>query len=95
MSTIDRFDILIIGSGESGKHLAWTMASEGRRTAVVERKLIGGSCPNIACLPTKNVIQSAKVRSLITRAAEFGVDLGAAVTNIKGVIARKQAMVDN
>jgi pyruvate/2-oxoglutarate dehydrogenase complex dihydrolipoamide dehydrogenase (E3) component len=55
------FDILIIGSGEAGKYLAWTMAKAGRRTAVVERGLIGGSCPNIACLPSKNIIHSAKV----------------------------------
>jgi pyruvate/2-oxoglutarate dehydrogenase complex dihydrolipoamide dehydrogenase (E3) component len=55
------FDILIIGSGEAGKFLAWTMAKAGQRTAVVERGLIGGSCPNIACLPSKNIIHSAKV----------------------------------
>lgn len=43
---IENYDILVIGSGEAGKYLAWTMAGEGRRTAVVERRLIGGSCPN-------------------------------------------------
>jgi pyruvate/2-oxoglutarate dehydrogenase complex dihydrolipoamide dehydrogenase (E3) component len=58
------FDILIIGSGEAGKFLAWTMAKAGQRTAVVERGLIGGSCPNIACLPSKNIIHSAKVAEL-------------------------------
>jgi pyruvate/2-oxoglutarate dehydrogenase complex dihydrolipoamide dehydrogenase (E3) component len=71
------------------------MASEGHRTAVVERKLIGGSCPNIACLPSKNIIASAKVRSFTRRAAEFGVDLESAATNMKGVQARKRAMVDS
>jgi pyruvate/2-oxoglutarate dehydrogenase complex dihydrolipoamide dehydrogenase (E3) component len=60
----------------------------------VERALIGGSCPNIACLPSKNIIHSAKVRSLTMRAAEFGVDLESAATNMKGVQARKRAMVD-
>ncbi|MEE6261706.1 FAD-dependent oxidoreductase [Plantactinospora sonchi] len=94
MSSTENFDILIIGSGEAGKYLAWTMAGEGRRTAVVERELIGGACPNIACLPSKNIIHSAKVRHFTTRAAEFGVDLGSAVTNMKGVQARKRAMVD-
>lgn len=68
----DNLDILVIGSGEAGKYLAWTMAGEGYRTAVVERKLIGGSCPNIACLPSKNMIHSAKIRSFTMRAAEFG-----------------------
>src|SRR5215467_6355001 len=89
-SDIDNYDILIIGSGESGKYLAWTMGSEGHRTAVVERKLIGGSCPNIACLPSKNIIQSAKVRAFTRRAAEFGIDLGSATTNMVGVQARKR-----
>jgi len=60
MPEIERFDILVIGSGEPGKHLTRTMAQAGHRTAVVERKYIGGSCPNIACLPSKNVIRSAK-----------------------------------
>jgi pyruvate/2-oxoglutarate dehydrogenase complex dihydrolipoamide dehydrogenase (E3) component len=61
MPEIERFDILVIGSGEPGKHLTWTMAQAGHRTAVVERKYIGGSCPNIACLPSKNVIRSCAV----------------------------------
>jgi len=61
MSDKQQFDLLIIGSGEAGKNLAWAMAKAGRRTAVIERKLIGGSCPNIACMPSKNIIHSAKV----------------------------------
>ncbi|HEX4093788.1 MAG TPA: FAD-dependent oxidoreductase [Trebonia sp.] len=94
MSAAENYDILVIGSGEAGKYLAWTMASQGHRTAVVERRLIGGSCPNIACLPSKNIIQSAKVRSFTRRAAEFGVDLESATTDMKRVQARKRAMVD-
>ena len=58
---VDSYDILVLGSGESGKYLAWTMAGAGYRTAVVEQKLIGGSCPNVAFVPSKNVIYSAKV----------------------------------
>jgi pyruvate/2-oxoglutarate dehydrogenase complex dihydrolipoamide dehydrogenase (E3) component len=69
------------------------MAGEGCRTAVVERKLIGGSCPNIACMPSKNIIHSAKVRAYTRRAAEFGVDLESAATNMAAVQARKRAMV--
>ncbi len=94
MADGDNYDILVIGSGEAGKYLAWTMAGEGHRTAVVERKLIGGSCPNIACLPGKNIIHSAKVRSLAGRAAEFGVEAEPAATNMKGVQDRKRAMVE-
>jgi pyruvate/2-oxoglutarate dehydrogenase complex dihydrolipoamide dehydrogenase (E3) component len=56
MSDIENYDVLVIGSGEAGKYLAWTMAGQGHRAAVVERKLIGGSCPNIACMPSKNII---------------------------------------
>jgi pyruvate/2-oxoglutarate dehydrogenase complex dihydrolipoamide dehydrogenase (E3) component len=95
MSSTENYDVLIIGSGEAGKYLAWTMAGESHRTAVVERSLIGGSCPNIACLPSKNIIHSAKVRSFTMRAAEFGVELESAVTSMKGVQARKRAMVDS
>jgi pyruvate/2-oxoglutarate dehydrogenase complex dihydrolipoamide dehydrogenase (E3) component len=71
------------------------MAGEGHRTAVVERWLIGGSCPNVACLPSKNIIHSAKVRSFTLRAAEFGVELASAATSMTGVQARKRAMVDD
>jgi pyruvate/2-oxoglutarate dehydrogenase complex dihydrolipoamide dehydrogenase (E3) component len=67
MSEIERYDVLVVGSGESGKYMAWTMAKAGHRTAVIERKLIGGSCPNVACLPSKNVIRSASVASLAKR----------------------------
>jgi pyruvate/2-oxoglutarate dehydrogenase complex dihydrolipoamide dehydrogenase (E3) component len=94
MREIENYDVLVIGSGEAGKYLAWTMAGEGQRAAVVERQLIGGSCPNIACLPSKNIIHSAKVRSLAGRAAEFGVETGSATTNMKGVQDRKRIMVD-
>ena len=72
MSEIERYDVLVLGSGESGKYMAWTMAKAGHRTAVIERKLIGGSCPNVACLPNKNVIRSANVASLAKRGEEFG-----------------------
>src|ERR1700738_1132440 len=93
MPDIKRYEDLIIGTGESGKNMAWTMAKAGRRTAAIERKLIGGSCPNIACLPSKNIIQSAKVRSFTRPAAEVGGDPDSAVTHIKGVQARKQGML--
>lgn len=95
MAEQQRYEILIIGSGEAGKYLAWTMAKAGRRTAVVERKLIGGSCPNIACLPSKNIIHSAKVAELIRRAPEFGITTGPAQIEMTGVRQRKRKMVDD
>jgi pyruvate/2-oxoglutarate dehydrogenase complex dihydrolipoamide dehydrogenase (E3) component len=89
----DSYDILVLGSGESGKYLAWTMAAAGHRTAMIERKLIGGSCPNVACLPSKNFIHSAKVKSLASRAAEFGLERGPIRTNMRAVQQRKRGMV--
>jgi len=70
------------------------MAKEGRRTAVVERRYIGGSCPNVACLPSKNVIHSAKVASLVGRHREFGVETGPIAIDMAAVHARKREMVD-
>lgn len=94
-ATIERYDILVLGSGEAGKYIAWTLAKAGRRAAVVERGLIGGSCPNIACLPSKNVIYSARVAALCRRGAEFGVSTGAVSIDMKGVRQRKRQMVDD
>jgi pyruvate/2-oxoglutarate dehydrogenase complex dihydrolipoamide dehydrogenase (E3) component len=90
---MEHYENLVIGSGEAGKYLAWTLATEGQRTAVVERKLIGGSCPNIACMPTKNVIHSAKIAALARRAQEFGLEGGPLAPNMCGVLRRKQKMV--
>ncbi len=93
MPEVDRYDILVLGSGESGKYLAWTMAAAGHRTAVIESKLIGGSCPNVACLPSKNIIHSAKVKSLASRASAFGLETRAIRTDMKAVQDRKRRMV--
>ena len=94
MAEPERYDVLIIGSGEAGKHIGWTMAQMGHRTAVVERKLIGGSCPNIACLPSKNIVHSAKVASFARRAPEFGLQLGSFTIDMAGVQRRKRKMVE-
>jgi pyruvate/2-oxoglutarate dehydrogenase complex dihydrolipoamide dehydrogenase (E3) component len=63
MSRPEHFEMLVLGSGEGGKYLAWHMAKSGHRTAVVERKLIGGSCPNTNCLPSKNEMERESCRS--------------------------------
>jgi pyruvate/2-oxoglutarate dehydrogenase complex dihydrolipoamide dehydrogenase (E3) component len=94
MPEAERYEILIIGSGEAGKYLTWTMAQEGRRTAVVERKYVGGSCPNIACMPSKNVIRSAKAAWFARHAADYGVQTGPVSTDMKGVRSRKRRMVE-
>ncbi len=89
----ERYEILILGSGVGGKLLAWDMASTGHRTAVVERRWIGGSCPNINCLPSKNEIWSAKVADLVHRAADFGLVTGPYKTDMPRVVQRKREMV--
>ena len=94
MSQPEHFDVLVFGSGAGGKLTAWHMAGSGRRTAVVERKWIGGSCPNIACLPTKNEIRSAEVAHLARHGAEFGTMTGAIKVNMAIVRQRKRDMVD-
>jgi pyruvate/2-oxoglutarate dehydrogenase complex dihydrolipoamide dehydrogenase (E3) component len=66
-------NLLILGGGTGGTIAAWTFAQRGRRVAVIERKYIGGPCTNIACLPSKNVIHSAKDASCLRRSEEFAI----------------------
>jgi pyruvate/2-oxoglutarate dehydrogenase complex dihydrolipoamide dehydrogenase (E3) component len=94
MSTTDHYNVLVIGSGEAGKYLAWTLSKNGHRTALIERKMVGGSCPNVACLPSKNIIHSAKVASFAARAEAFGVQVGSVAIDMPGVQRRKRKMVD-
>ncbi len=94
MSEPERVDMLILGSGEAGKYLAWHMGRLGRRVVVVERKLIGGSCPNTNCLPSKNEIWSAKVADLVRHGAQFGSITGSLSVDMKRVLARKREMVE-
>jgi pyruvate/2-oxoglutarate dehydrogenase complex dihydrolipoamide dehydrogenase (E3) component len=84
---------LIIGSGEGGKFLSWHLASSGQPTAVVERRWIGGSCPNINCLPSKNEIHSAKVIDFVRHAAHFGAPVPAPKVDMAAVRKRKRDMV--
>ncbi len=90
----EQVDILILGSGQGGKLLAWHMARAGRRTALVERRWIGGSCPNIACMPSKNEIWSARVAHLAHHAGQFGTVAGPVETDMAAVRQRKRDMVN-
>src|SRR3982074_1490791 len=90
----EEYEVVVLGSGESGKYIAWTQARKGMRAIVIERKYIGGSCPNIACLPSKNVIHTAKVASYFWRSGEFGITKDNAQINMSGVRDRKRKMVD-
>src|SRR5580698_10033276 len=86
-------DLVILGSGAWGKLIAWTSAQKGQRVVVVERKYVGGSRPNIACLPSKNIIHSAKVASYFYRSNEFGISKENVRINMAAVRERKRKMV--
>jgi pyruvate/2-oxoglutarate dehydrogenase complex dihydrolipoamide dehydrogenase (E3) component len=94
MAHPEEYDVVVLGSGAGGKLLSWTLAGDGKRVAVVERRYVGGSCPNIACLPSKNVIHSAKVASYLRRGKEFGITAGERPVDMAAVRARKRRMVD-
>jgi pyruvate/2-oxoglutarate dehydrogenase complex dihydrolipoamide dehydrogenase (E3) component len=89
----EEFDVVILGGGTGSTVAAWTFAGEGKRVAVVDRKYIGGSCPNIACLPSKNIIHSAKVVDYFRRGKEFGIALDGFTVDMAGVRERKRKMV--
>src|SRR5215467_4007202 len=90
---VEDYDLVILGGGTGSTLAAWTFAAEGKRVAVVDRKYIGGSCPNIACLPSKNIIHSAKVASYFRRSKEFGITDQGYTIDMSGVRDRKRKMV--
>ena len=90
----EHYKNVVIGSGEGGKYLAWHLAKSGEQTVVVERRWVGGSCPNVNCLPSKNEIWSAKVADLIHRAGMFGVTTGSTSIDMAAVRKRKREMVE-
>src|ERR1700720_3210145 len=92
--SVENYKNVIIGSGEGGKYLAWHLAQSGQQTVVVERRWVGGSCPNVNCLPSKNEIWSAKVADLVHHASRFGVTLGSASSDMAAVLKRKREMVE-
>jgi pyruvate/2-oxoglutarate dehydrogenase complex dihydrolipoamide dehydrogenase (E3) component len=91
---VEPCDVLVLGSGEAGKYIAWNMAAAGRQTALIERRYIGGSCPNIACLPSKNVVYSAHVAHTATQAASFGLHPAEPGVDMSTVRERKRSMVN-
>jgi pyruvate/2-oxoglutarate dehydrogenase complex dihydrolipoamide dehydrogenase (E3) component len=94
MAQAERVEVLVLGSGAGGKLLASHMARTGRRTVVVERKWIGGSCPNVNCLPSKNEVKSADVADTVRRAGVFGTTVTGSRTDMAQVVARKRKMVE-
>ncbi len=94
MPQSEPFEVLVLGDGTGGKLVAWHMAGSGRRTAVVERRWIGGSCPNIACMPSKNEIASARVAHLARHGGSYGAVTGPVTVDMATVRRRKREMVE-
>src|SRR5262249_12638636 len=94
LATMQNFDAIIIGTGQSGPALARRLVAAGQTVAVVERKLFGGTCVNTGCTPTKTLIASAYAAHLARRASDYGVSIpGAIKVDLKAVKARKDAVV--
>ena len=94
MPDLEHYDTVVVGSGEGGKYLAWHLSQSGQRTAVIERRWIGGSCPNVNCLPAKNEIWSAKVADIVAHADSFGISSGPMLVDMAEVLRRKRKMVE-
>jgi pyruvate/2-oxoglutarate dehydrogenase complex dihydrolipoamide dehydrogenase (E3) component len=95
LTSTEEYDLLVLGSGAGGNVLAGALAQKGQRVVVIERKYVGGSCPNIACLPSKNIIHSAEVASFFKRSNEFGISKENVHINMAAVRERKRKMVRN
>ena len=95
MATVEHYDALIIGAGQAGVPLARAFATAGRRTALVEREHVGGTCINEGCTPTKTMVASARVAYLARRGADYGVRAGPITVDLSRVRERKQAVVDS
>jgi pyruvate/2-oxoglutarate dehydrogenase complex dihydrolipoamide dehydrogenase (E3) component len=93
MPQSEQFEVLVLGSGTGGKLLAWHLAQSGYKTAVVERRWIGGACPNIACMPSKNEISSAKVAHVARHGSDYGTETDSVTVDMPTVRRRKREMV--
>ncbi|MDZ8183744.1 MAG: mercuric reductase [Nostoc sp. ChiSLP02] len=93
----DYDDDIIIGGGKAGKTLAPALVTAGRKTALVERSLtmIGGTCINVACIPTKTMVASAKVANVVRTSAAYGVNNNAPIVDLAAVIQRKRSVVQS
>ena len=95
MSSIETYDAIVIGSGQGGGPLATALAKAGRRTALIEREHVGGTCINEGCTPTKTMIASGRVAHLARRSGDYGVQVGPVSIDLEKVRQRKRDIVDS
>lgn len=93
MSIEEAFDDIILGGGKGGKSLAVALAQAGHKVALIERGQIGGTCINVACIPTKTMVASAKLFEMINHAQRFGIDASPPKESLRGVVERKRRLV--
>ncbi|MBA3858997.1 MAG: hypothetical protein C0507_18990, partial [Cyanobacteria bacterium PR.3.49] len=93
MAAIERFDYLIIGGGKGGKSLAMALGPAGKKVAMVEEGQIGGTCINVACIPTKTMVASAKLLHHVQHGDNFGLSLSGGGDQLKSVVERKRRVV--
>lgn len=94
MKSAEQFEYVFLGGGKGGKSLAIELAKAGKRVAVIERGMIGGSCINVACIPTKALIRSARVAHAVEQAASYGIEVGPSRVNMRAVRDRVKGVVD-
>ena len=95
MSSPEKYDAIVIGAGQAGVPLSTTLAKAGRRTVLIEREHVGGTCINVGCTPTKTMVASARVAYLARRAADYGVETGPVRVDLGRVRQRKRAIVES
>lgn len=91
--TPEQYDAIVIGAGQGGGPFASALARAGKRTAIIERDQVGGTCINYGCTPTKTMVASARVAYLARRAADYGVNTGRISVNLEKVRQRKRDIV--
>jgi pyruvate/2-oxoglutarate dehydrogenase complex dihydrolipoamide dehydrogenase (E3) component len=93
MAEITHYDAIILGSGQAGNPLAVALSAKGKRTAMIERAAVGGTCVNYGCTPTKTMVASAEVAYLARRASDYGITVGQVSVDMLAVRERKRGIV--
>ena len=93
--SIEKYDAIVIGAGQSGGPLSSALARAGMKTALIERDLVGGTCINYGCTPTKTMVASARVAYLARRSRDYGIGTGRVTVDMRAVRERKRKMVED